>query len=599
MSAKDGILFLLKIVMIDFLPVNKKDLKNRDIEQLDFVLVTGDAYVDHPSFANALVGRWLEYNGYSVGIIAQPNPKDINSFKILGKPRLGFLISAGNMDSMVNLYTVNKKRRSKDLYSPGGQRGLRAEYATKIYSDRIRKAYPDVPIIAGGIEVSLRRFAHYDYWQDKVLPSILADSDVDILIYGMGERALLDIADALDGGIAVNDIVYVNGTVYKTPVLSRVYDYIKIPSFNETKNNKHKYAEAFVLQSRNNIKPLVQKHENNWIICNPKSEPLNEQELDTVYSLPYLRKPHPMYKNPIPAFEEVKYSITATRGCVGECAFCALSYHQGKNIVSRSKESIIDEAKIFLKDKEFKGIIHDVGGPTANLYGAKCTNPNGTCDKRRCLTPAPCKFFKENQTEYLSVLKALRELEGIKKVFIRSGIRHDVAMMSKNNKFVKQLAKHYVSGQLKLAPEHVSANVLSIMGKPKIDIYKSFCRLFYKESGKCGKKQYILPYFMSSHPGCGMKDAVELAEFLRDEGFTPEQAQDFYPTPGTLATCIYYTGLNPYTLKPVFTEKNPERKAMQRALIGYKDPKNKSKVIKALKEQNRYDLLNKGKKQLV
>jgi len=551
-----------------FLPVSKRDMESRGISRLDFVMVTGDAYVDHPSFAHAIVSRWLEAHGYSVGIIAQPDWQKTESFTALGKPRLGFLISAGNMDSMVNLYTVNKKRRARDMYSPGGRAGRRPARTTQVYAKKIREAYGDIPVIIGGIEASLRRFAHYDYWSGKVMPSILASSGADILIYGMGERALLEVADALAGGLPPEHITYVGGTVYKAEGLDRVYGYVEVPGENEVAGSKEKYNEAFVRQSSDRENILVQKHKSCYIIQNPPAAALSTAEMDEVYSLPYARMAHPMYAKPVPALEEVKFSITATRGCIGGCSFCALNYHQGKEVVWRSVESIVKEAEIMAADPGFKGYIHDVGGPTANLYGAYCGRKEGVCTKRRCLVPEPCPNLREGSAAYLELLGKLRRLEGIKKVFIRSGIRHDLALMDKSGRFIRELAKHHVSGQLKLAPEHVCPNVLDKMGKPDIKVYERFCDIFNRESKKAGRKQYVLPYFMSSHPGCTMKEAHVLAGYLHDSGFVPEQAQDFYPTPGTLATCMYYTGADPYTGRKVYVERDPVRKAAQRALIG-------------------------------
>ncbi len=585
--------------MEGFLPTNKKDLKEMGIESLDFVLVTGDAYVDHPSFAHAVISRYLVAHGYSVGIIAQPDWRNAGAIKSLGKPRLAFLISAGNMDSMVNIFTVNKKRRARDMFSPGGKTGRRPARSTAVYTRMIRESYGDVPVVIGGIEASLRRFAHYDYWDNKVLPSILASSGADLLIYGMGERPIIEVAEALSGGIAVSDITYVNGTVYKAKDLARVYDYVEIPGENKIVGDKKSYSEAFLKQMHERSAVLVQPHKSCYIVQNPPAEPLSTEELDFVYSLPYKRAAHPSYDKLVPALEEVKYSITAVRGCVGACSFCALYYHQGKDIVSRSEQSVLEEASGFAAEREFKGNIHDVGGPTANMYGLACVNPAGRCYSRRCLTPKPCRFLRENHASYARMLKKLRELPGVKRVFIRSGIRHDLALLEKDGSFIRELAGHYVSGQLRLAPEHVCPDVLRRMGKPDIELYERFCQRFDAASKKAGKKQYVLPYFMSSHPGCEMGDAVRLAEYVRDCGFMPEQAQDFYPTPGTLSTCIYYTGFDPATGKPVYVEKQPERKAMQRALIQYRESKNRCAVKKALTLAGRQDLIGRGKKKLI
>lgn len=574
-------------------------MAEHEIEQLDFVLVTGDAYIDHPSFAHAIISRYLVAHGYSVGIIAQPSWKTAEDFKRLGRPRLGFLISAGNMDSMVNLYSVTKHRRAKDMYSPGGKAGKRPARSTIVYTKKIREAYGDVPVVIGGIEASLRRFAHYDYWDDAVKPSILAESGADILVYGMGERAITEIAEALDGGLAARDITYVEGTLYRAPNLERVYEYKKMPSLKQVRQDKETYARAFMTQMKERRATLVQEHTDCFIVQNVPAAPLNQKELDFVYALPYMRQAHPSYTQPIPALEEVMFSITATRGCIGACAFCALYYHQGKDVAWRSVKNVMNEAEEMTLDSAFKGYIHDVGGPTANFYGVKCTNPKGRCNTRRCLTPEKCRFLKENHAEYLKLLRRLREIPKVKKVFIRSGIRYDYALLDQSGEFIKELAAFHVSGQLKLAPEHVSPDVLKMMGKPDIEKYRQFCQKFEAASQRARKKQYVLPYFMSSHPGCTLADSVRLAEYIRDTGFMPEQAQDFYPTPGTLATCMYYTGIDPETGKKVYIPKTAEEKAMQRALIQYKNPKNRGMVKKALKKAERDDLIGNGKKKLI
>ncbi|MGI6153197.1 MAG: YgiQ family radical SAM protein [Christensenellaceae bacterium] len=584
--------------MDGFLPVNKQDLEQDGVGQPDFILITGDAYVDHPSFAHAVISRYLVAHGYSVGIIAQPNWKKTQSFTVLGEPRLGFLVSPGNMDSMVSLYTVAKKKREKDLYSPGGRQGKRPPRAAIVYTQKLKEAYPNSPVILGGIEASLRRFAHYDYWDNKVMPSILADSGADLLVYGMGERAIVEIAEALDGGLRAQDITYVQGTCYKANDLSRVYEYEKLPSLGEVRENKRTFAKAFNEQMFNRNNPLVQKNGGVYIVQNIPAQPLNTRELDFVYSLPYTRRAHPMYKEPVPALAEAANSITAVRGCVGGCAFCALYYHQGKCVSSRSKKSILAEAETIKETPGFKGTISDVGGPTANLYGMKCMRKGGMCQSRRCLVPSPCKHLKESHAAYIDVLRSIRNIPGIKHVFVRSGIRHDLALMDKSGEFIRELAKHHVSGQLKLAPEHVSGSVLHTMGKPEIEVYEKFKQKFDAISESLGKKQYVLPYFMSSHPGCKMDDAVTLAEYIRDSGFMPDTAQDFYPTPGTLATCMYYTGIDPQTGKSVYAARKGEEKAMQRALIQYKNPANRPLVKKALLAAKRFDLMGKGKKSL-
>ncbi len=585
--------------MQGFLPVNAQEMREAGIEQLDFIFVTGDAYVDHPSFAHALISRYLVAHGYSVGILAQPDMGNAHAFEALGRPRLGFLVGSGNLDSMVNLYSVNKKKRAKDVYAPGGKQGKRPEYACVAYTKRIRAAYGEIAVILGGIEASLRRFAHYDYWSGQVKPSVLQESGADLLVYGMGERAILQIAEALDGGLPVRDVTYVEGTVYRAANCERVYDYEALPSYAQVKRDKRLYAQAFELQMHRRKCPLVQQHDGEVIVQNIPAEPLSQQELDFVYALPYQRTQHPMYAQPVPALEEVRYSITATRGCIGACAFCALYYHQGKDVVWRSERSVLEEADAFLQERAFKGNIHDVGGPTANFYGVRCTNPKGRCDTRRCLTPKPCRFLKEDHQRYLRLLQKLREKPGIKNVYIRSGIRYDFALLEREGAFIRQLAKHYVSGQLKLAPEHVSGRVLRHMGKPEFEVYERFCQKFNAASARCGKAQYVLPYFMSSHPGCTLQDAIALAEHIRDSGFMPEQAQDFYPTPGTLATCMFHTGIDPQTGKPVEVIRKAEEKNMQRALIHYKMPENRAMVRKALQEAGREDLIGFGKKCLV
>ena len=574
-------------------------MAERGIGQLDFILITGDAYVDHPSFAHAIISRYLSAHGYSVGIIAQPAWKDIGDFKRLGRPRLGFLISAGNMDSMVNLYSVTKHRRARDLYSPGGKVGKRPARSTIVYAKKIREAYGNIPIIIGGIEASLRRFAHYDYWDNTVRPSILVESGADLLVYGMGERPIVEIAEALDGGLAVQDITYINGTAYSVPNLKRVYEYKSLPSYKQVISSKASYAKAFMTEMRDRKNTLVQEYDKGFVVQNIPSEPLEQRELDFVYSLPYMRAAHPIYQQPIPALEEVRFSITATRGCIGACAFCALYYHQGKDVTWRSADSIVREAEQLTAEKDFKGYIHDVGGPTANFYGVKCINPKGRCSTRRCLTPEKCKFLKENHGEYIRLLRRIRAINGVKKVFIRSGIRYDYALLDKSGEFIRELAAHHVSGQLKLAPEHVSEEVLRLMGKPGIEKYQRFCQKFRAASQHANRKQYVLPYFMSSHPGCTLDNAVQLAEFIRDTGFMPEQAQDFYPTPGTLATCMYYTGIDPETGKKVYIPKTAEEKSMQRALIQYKAPKNRMIVKKALHKAGREDLIGHGKRKLI
>ncbi|QXM05782.1 YgiQ family radical SAM protein [Crassaminicella indica] len=592
----------------DFLPICREDMKKRGWEQLDFIIVTGDAYVDHPSFGTAIISRVLEDAGYKVGIIPQPNWRNVNDFKKLGRPRLGFLINAGNLDSMVNHYSVSKKRRKEDLYAPGGKMGLRPDRATIVYTNMVRQAYKKVPIIIGGIEASLRRFAHYDYWNDLVRRSILFDSEADLLVYGMGEKQVIEIADNLNNGLAIKYIRHIPGTCYKVNNLEEVYDYIEVPSFEEVSKDKRLYAKAFKIQyeEQDSIrgKVIVQKHKDIYIVQNPPASPLTQVELDRVYDLPYMRSYHPIYEKMggVPAIKEVKYSIVSERGCFGSCSFCALTFHQGRVIQSRSQESMIEEAKKIVKDKDFKGYIHDVGGPTANFRHPACEKQKkiGACKNKQCLYPKPCKSLYIDHSEYLEVLRKLRKIEGVKKVFVRSGLRYDYIMADqKGDDFLKELSEYHVSGQLKVAPEHVSPKVLALMGKPKREIYERFVDKFYKINNRLGKKQFLIPYLMSSHPGSDLSAAVELAEYLRDIHYHPQQVQDFYPTPGTLSTCMFYTGLDPRNMKRVYVPKTREEKAMQRALLQYRNPKNYDLVEKALILANRKDLIGYGPKCLI
>ncbi len=584
----------------DYLPISKEDMKKRGIEQLDFVYVIGDAYVDHPSFGPAIISRILEANGYQVGIIAQPDWKDEESIQILGKPRLGFLVSAGNMDTMVNHYTVAKKHRKADAYSPGGVMGKRPDRATIVYCNLIRKVYKDIPIVAGGIEASLRRLAHYDYWSDKVKRSVLLDSGADIISYGMGEHSIVEIADALASGIAVSDITFIAGTVYKAKNLDSVYDAVILPDYQSILASKEEFAKSFYKQYCNTdpftAKPLVEKYkENEYVIQNPPAKPLTQAEMDRVYALPYMRDYHPSYEaqGGIPAIEELKFSLVSNRGCFGGCSFCALTFHQGRMIQTRSHESILQEANHLIWDKDFKGYINDVGGPTANFRHTACEKQKtkGVCVNKQCLFPAPCKNLKIDHSDYLSLLKKLRELPNVKKVFIRSGIRFDYLIHDKDHTFMKELCEHHVSGQLKVAPEHISDNVLKLMGKPSNDVYERFIKAYKKTNEEVGKKQFVVPYLMSSHPGSTMKEAVALAEYLRDLGYMPEQVQDFYPTPSTISTCMYYTELDPRTMEKVYVPKNPHEKAMQRVLIQYRNPKNYDLVVEALQKAGRMDLV--------
>ncbi len=589
-----------------FLPICKEDLKNRKIEQLDFVYVCGDAYVDHPSFGHAIISRILEKNGFSVGIISQPDWNSTTDFEKLGKPKYAFLVSAGNIDSMVNHYTVNKKKRSTDLYSPGGESGKRPDRATIVYCNRIRQAFPKVPVIIGGIEASLRRFSHYDYWDNKVRRSIIFDSRADILIYGMGEKPIVEIASAFKEGKAPED-TDIKGCCYIRKTTDGMKDFIEIPSFEEVASDKLKYCDATKIQFENQDpirgKTLVQKHGDRYLVVNTPAMPLSQKELDEVYSLPYMRTYHPSYESlgGVPAIEEVKFSITNNRGCYGSCNFCALTFHQGRIVQSRSAESVINEAERMTKDKDFKGYIHDVGGPTANFYGPSCEKQLkcGTCKDRQCLFPTPCKNLKISHENYLELLKKLRKIPKVKKVFIRSGIRYDYLINDRNDDFFYELCKHHISGQLKVAPEHISNNVLSKMGKPSKDVYNRFCKKFYEINEKLGKKQFLVPYLMSSHPGSTLSDAIELAMYLKERHMHPEQVQDFYPTPFTISTCMFYTGINPLTGEKVYVPKDMEEKQMQRALLQYDDPKNRNLVIKALKKANREDLIGYGPKCLI
>lgn len=591
-----------------FLPICKKDMDERGIQQLDFVYVIGDAYVDHPSFGHAIISRVLEAHGYTVGIISQPDWKDDHSISILGEPRLGFLVAAGNMDSMVNHYTVSKKRRSTDAYTPGGVMGKRPDYATITYCNLIRRNYKKTPIIIGGIEASLRRLAHYDYWSDSLKRSILLDSGADLLLYGMGERSIVEVADALNSGLLVRDITFIDGTVYKTRKKEDIYDAIFLPDYSELKADKKNYAKSFYVQSQNTDpfsgKRLAESYDyKTFVVQNPPSKPLTIEEMDDVYALPYMRTYHPSYEKAggVPAISEVKFSLVSNRGCFGGCSFCALTFHQGRIIQVRSHESIIEEAKMLTKEPDFKGYIHDVGGPTANFRAPACKKQlkHGACPNKQCLFPKPCDNLIADHRDYRALLKQLRALPGVKKVFIRSGIRFDYLLADKDQSFLKELCEYHVSGQLKVAPEHISDAVLKYMGKPENSVYRRFVQSYQKMNEKIGRKQFLVPYLMSSHPGSTLKEAVELAEFLRDFGYMPEQVQDFYPTPSTLSTCMYYTGVDPRTMEPVYTAVNPHEKAMQRALIQYRNPKNYELVSEALHKAGRTDLIGFDKKCLI
>ena len=583
-------------------------MRERGIDQLDFVYICGDAYVDHPSFGHAIISRLLEAHGYSVGIIAQPDWRDRRSVQALGEPRLGFLVSAGNMDSMVNHYSVSKKRRASDAFTPGGVTGKRPDYATIVYCNLIRQVYKRTPIIIGGIEASLRRLAHYDYWSNKVKRSVLLDSGADLLSYGMGERSILEIADALDSGIPVKEITFVDGTVYKTRKREDICDALELPCYEALLADKREYAKSFYTQYRNTdpftARRLFETYDGKlFVVQNPPAKPLSQSEMDAVYALPYRRACHPMYEaaGGVPAIEEVRFSLVSNRGCYGGCSFCALTFHQGRIVQARSHESILAEAEKLVREPDFKGYIHDVGGPTANFRAPACEKQlkQGVCADRQCLFPTPCRNLHIDHQDYLNLLRKLRELPNVKKVFIRSGIRFDYLMYDTDQTFLRELCEHHVSGQLKVAPEHISNAVLERMGKPDAGVYRRFTEAYQEMNAKLGKKQYLVPYLMSSHPGSTLKEAVELAEYLRDLGYMPEQVQDFYPTPSTLSTCMYYTGLDPRTMQPVYVAVNPHEKAMQRALIQYRNPKNYGLVEEALHKAGRTDLIGYDKKCLI
>lgn len=589
-----------------FLPICRQDMEERGWKQLDFLFVTGDAYVDHPSFGPTIICRILEKLGFKVGIISQPNWKDTTDFKQLGKPRLGVLVSSGNLDSMLNKFTAAKKYRSKDNYTPGGKSGCRPDRATIVYCNRIRELWKKTPIIIGGIEASLRRFAHYDYWSNSVRRSILIDSKADLLIYGMGEKQIVEIAEQLDQGIEVSAITSVKGTCYKVENLDCVWDYLEIPKYEEVSTNKIKFAEAFKTQylEQDPIrgKTIVQASGEHYIVQNSPAMPLTMEEMDEVYALPYMRTYHPSYEKAggVPAIEEVKFSLVSQRGCFGGCNFCAIVSHQGRIIQSRSKESIVNEAKILTNLPDFKGYIHDVGGPTANFRTPSCQKQlqRGTCKGKQCLAPKPCKSLIADHSDYIDLLRTLRSLPKVKKVFIRSGIRYDYLMEAKDD-FLKELCEHHVSGQLKIAPEHISEKVIKLMGKSSKAVYINFANAFKKMNEKIGKEQYLVPYFMSSHPGATLKEAIELAEFIRDLNYRPEQVQDFIPTPGSLSTCMYYTGINPLTNEQVYVARDIEEKRMQRALLQYRDPKNYTLVYRALIKAGRDDLIGYAPKCLI
>lgn len=594
--------------MHDFLPVSKLDMKKRGISQLDFVYIIGDAYVDHSSFGPAIISRILEANGYSVGIISQPDWKDNNSINVLGEPRLGFLVSSGNMDSMVNHYFVSKKHRPMDAYTPGGVIGKRPDHATVVYSNLIRRTYKDKPIIIGGIEASLRRLAHYDYWSDSYKRSILLDSGADMICYGMGEKTMVEIADALNSGIDVKDITFLRGTVFKCRDLESLVDFVLLPEYELCKENKSLYATSYKIQYENTdshtARSLVEKYPHDvFVVQNPPQFPLTMQEMDDVYALPYMNDYHPMYKSMggIPAIDEIKFSLTSNRGCFGGCNFCALTFHQGRTVQVRSHESLIEEAMAMTKMPDFKGYIHDVGGPTANFRAPSCDKQltKGVCKNRQCLTPKPCANLKVDHKDYTELLRKLRNLPKVKKVFVRSGIRFDYLLLDKDDTFFRELIKYHISGQLRVAPEHICDNVLLHMGKPSNDVYEQFIKKYEKLNDKIGTKQFVVPYLMSSHPGSTLEDAIELAEYIRDIGYMPEQVQDFYPTPSTVSTVMYYTGIDPISGKEIYVCRNPHEKAMQRALIQYKKPENYNLVKEALLRCNRADLIGFDKNCLI
>ncbi|MBR3225556.1 MAG: YgiQ family radical SAM protein [Atopobiaceae bacterium] len=597
-----------KVEASEFLPTTKAEMRRRGWNQCDFVYVSGDAYVDHPSFGVAIITRVLEANGYKVGVIAQPDWRDPKSVTALGEPRLAFLVSSGNMDSMVNHYTVTKHRRPKDSYSPGGKMGMRPDHATVVYGNLIRRTYKHVPIVLGGIEASLRRLAHYDYWSNKLKRSILLDAGADLISYGMGEKSIVAIADSLAAGLEVQDLTFIPGTVYRARTIEQCDKPVVLPTFEQMQADKREYARSFGLQCKQLNpflgRPLVEEYPHGvYVVQNPPSEPLSTEEFDAVYELPYARAYHPSYERDggIPAIAEIKFSLCSNRGCLGECSFCALNFHQGRIIQTRSDESLLAEAEAMTRDPDFKGNIHDVGGPTANFRVPACQAQltRGACVGRRCLSPEPCKHLTVTHKAYVRLLRKLRALPGVKRVFVRSGIRFDYALLDDDHTFIRELAQYHVSGQLRLAPEHVCDEVLRVMGKPPNDVYQRFCAEFQKVSKEVGKEQYVVPYLMSSHPGSTLREAVRLAEFCRDMGYNPEQVQDFYPTPSTVSTCIYYTGLDPRTMKPVYCATDPHEKAMQRALIQYRNPANRKLVLEALRKARRTDLIGYGPKCLV
>lgn len=587
-----------------FLPTTKQEMLDQGYEQVDFVYVNGDAYVDHPSFGVAIITRTLQAFGYSCAILAQPDWHNDEEFLQFGEPRLGFLVSSGNIDSMVNHYSVNKRRRDKDSYTDDGVMGKRPDRAVIVYTQIIKRLFPHIPVLIGGIEASLRRLAHYDYWDDKVRRSILMDSQADLLMYGMGENTIVEVADALNSGLDVKDICYIRGTCWKTKDIQYVSDAILLPSFDEISKDKRAYAKSFKVQHENidaiAAKVLIEPYEGWYVVQNQPPLPLSQDEMDFTYSLPYERTFHPKYHY-IPAIEEVQFSIVSNRGCFGSCSFCAITHHQGRVISTRSKESIVEEAKNITEMPNFKGYIHDVGGPTANFSRTACDKQkeHGACVNKECLFPKPCSNMKVDHTKYVEMLRAVRELPNVKKVFIRSGIRYDYLMHDKDETFFDELVQHHISGQLKVAPEHISAKVLDKMGKPRKELYLKFVEKYYEKNKQFEKNQFLVPYLMSSHPGSDLEAAIELACYLKKIHYTPKQVQDFYPTPGTLSTAMYYTGVDPRTMKPVYVAKTYEEKAMQRALMQFTYPQNYDLVYKALKQAGRDDLIGTSPKCLI
>lgn len=593
--------------MANFLPTTYQEMIDRGWEQPDFVYICGDAYVDHPSFGAAIICRTLESRGFKVCFLAQPNWHNLEEFKTFGKPRLGFLISSGNIDSMVNHYSVSKRRRKKDQYTPGGKIGKRPDRAVIVYSQKVRQVYKDATIIIGGIEASLRRLAHYDYWDDKVRKSIVIDANADLLLYGMGENSIVEVAEALDSGLEAKYLTYLDGTVYKTKDISLLKDYIMLPSYQSICESKVEYAKSFNIQYQNtdhfNAKMLIEPYDGWYVVQNIPNRPLTTQEFDDTYALPYERNYHPKYQQigHVPAIEEVKFSLISNRGCFGACNFCALAFHQGRIIQARSHESIIDEAKKIIQEPDFKGYIHDVGGPTANFRMPACQKQmnHGACTTKQCLWPTACRNLEVSHRDYLELLDKLRILPNVKKVFVRSGIRYDYLMYDKDDTFFRKLVQNHISGQLKVAPEHISDRVLDKMGKPRRGLYEKFVEKYEDLNKQYHKNQYLVPYLMSSHPGSDLNAAIELAEYLRDIHHQPEQVQDFYPTPGTLSTTMYYTGLDPRDMTEVYVPRSPHEKAMQRALMQYRNPKNYDLVYEALTTAKRFDLIGTGPKCLI